>query len=35
VRRLIAKAGGELPGVFREVVVSIASDAAKKVLLGG
>jgi hypothetical protein len=35
VKRLLAKAGGELPGMFREVVVSIASDAAKKALLGG
>lgn len=35
VKRLLAKAGGELPGMFREVVVSIASDAAKKAFLGG
>jgi hypothetical protein len=35
VKRLLAKAGGELPGMLREVIVSFASDAAKKVLLGG
>ena len=34
VRRLLAKASGELPGMVREVIVAVASDTAKKVLLG-
>lgn len=34
VRRLLAKAGGELPGMVRDVMVAVASDTAKKVLLG-